>query len=456
MCFRLPIVRTAAKESFLNSPASGPPITKRQRAKLRKHTIRLRRQRSNFRRAVASIATSSIGSRTLGIIYPLLAVAEGASPIQVGLVTFALTVPGLLFYMPAGVLADRLNPRSIMLFTEFMRGIAVFSVLLLACVHTVAIYHLVLVAFLEGALGVVYSLADTALLSKLIPDENMTKRVAASETGVHFAVLTGRPLGGLLFQLGAPVALFANAVLFVCSGLFLSAIADFRKRRRRADSARHRQREDVRWSARRLLAETRTGVTELNRHQFMRNAVFATTTTNLAINTVIVIFLAGSADVPPWLVGIVLAGGGIGGAVGSNLARLKVVQKYTRPSTGALLAQMWIWVFALGITTLTEPMYYGLATLVTGCAGSLMNVSIRTYELRNVDRAKLARVVSVHRLASHAAVCLAAPLGGWLAMIGSGHNATGFILAFTLVMAIGASAVMPRWRGVPEVLSSPR
>ncbi|NAS20859.1 MFS transporter [Herbidospora sp. NEAU-GS84] len=456
MCFRLPIVRTAAKESFLNSPASGPPTTKRQRAKLRKRTIRLRRQRSHFLRAVASIATSSIGSRTLGIIYPLLAVAMGASPMEVGLVTFALTVPGLLFYMPAGVLADRLNPRSIMLFTEITRGVAVLSVLVPACVYKVTIYHLVLVAFLEGALGVVYSLADTALLSKLIPDENMTKRLAASETGVHFAVLAGRPLGGLLFQLGAPVALFANAMLFLCSGLFLSAIADLRKRRRRADSARHRQREDVRWSVRRFLAETRIGVTELKRHQFMRNAVFATTTTNFAINTVIVIFLAGSADVPPYLVGIVLAGGGIGGAIGSNLARFKVVQKYTRPGTTALLVQMWIWVFALCITTLTEPMYYGLATLVTGCAGSLMNVSIRTYELRNVERDKLARVVSVHRLASHAAVCLAAPLGGWLATIGSGRNATGFIFAFAVVMAIGASVMMPRWRGVPEVLSSPR
>ncbi|WP_169807295.1 MFS transporter [Herbidospora cretacea] len=441
----------------MDSPSPAPPINKRQRAKLRKRHIRLQRQRSSFLRAIASIGTSTISSRTLGIIYPLLAVAEGASPIQVGLVTFALTVPGLLFYMPAGVLADRLNPRSIMLFTEMMRALAIGTVVIPACFHNVTIIHIILVALLEGALGVVYSLAETALVSNLIPRENMTKGLAASETGVHFAVLAGRPLGGLLFHFGAPVALFLNAVLFLFSGAFLAAIADLRKRRRPKAHTGRQLREGIRrLSVRRFADEIQAGVRELGRHPFLQNAVFATTTTNLAINTVIVIFLAGSADVPPILVGIVLAGGGIGGAIGSNLARLSVVQKYMVPSTSALVAQMWIWVLALGITTLTDPMYYGLATLVTGCAGSLMNVSIRTYELRNVARAKLVRVVSVHRLASHAAVCLAAPLGGWLATIESKHDATGFILVFTLVAAVFASVMMPQWRRVFDVLTSPR
>ncbi|WP_062433021.1 MFS transporter [Herbidospora daliensis] len=394
------------------------------------------------------MAVSTIGSRTVGIIYPLLALTViSASPMQIGLVTFALTVPGLLFYMPAGLLADRVDPRSIMLFTEAGRAFAIATVLLAILLDDVTITHIIIAAFLEGGFGVTYSLAETALLARLIPRDSMNSRLVASESGVHFAVLAGRPLGGLLYHFGAPVALAVNALLFLCSTGFLSAISRRRRNHEpRATSFRQLMAGMRSLSYQRLLGEIRSGIQELRRHRFMKHAIFATTTTNLAINTVIIIFMAGSANLSPILVGIILSAGGFGGAIGSNLARFPWVQKRIKPGTTALVTQMWIWVFALMITTLTDPMYYGLATLVTGCTGSLMNVSIRMYELREVERSMLGRVVSVHRLASHAAVCVAAPLGGWLASVQTSGEATRFILAFTIAAAVCASVAMPRWR----------
>ncbi len=405
---------------------------------------------------MSSVFASTIGSRTLGITYPLLALTIGASPMQVGWVTFALTVPGLLFYMLAGVLADRIDPRSIMMFTETVRGFTILTICLAILFGQVTIAHIVLAALLEGGMLIAYTLAETALLAKFIPLESTTRGLALSETGIHFAVLAGRPLGGVLFQCGALVAFAVNAVLFLFSGGILSAIIERRKARRpRLSSAAKAWQGVRRVRIKPIIEEISEGFHELRRHRFLRHAIAATTSTNLAINTIIVIFLTGSAGLSPILVGLVLAMGGIGGLIGSNLTRLAAVARFIRPSLKVLAIQMWVWVFAVGITTLAEPVYYGLATLVTGFTGSLINVSIRAYELRNVERAKLARVVSVHRLASHGAVCLAAPVGGWLATVTNGsHEGPMLVFMFTLLCAFACSFVMPRWRRWRGLLNS--
>ncbi|GAA1016822.1 MFS transporter [Acrocarpospora pleiomorpha] len=403
----------------------------------------MRRQRKQFIRAVCSVATSTLGSRAIGITYPLLALSVTQSPMLVGWVTFALTVPGLLFYMPAGVLADRTDPRSIMLFTETVRGLAVLSVLGAIAIGQVTAAHIIVAAFVEGALWVTYSLAETALFSTLISPNSAPALLATAETGVHFAVLAGRPLGGLFFGLGQLWAFLLNAGIFALSSAFLSGEAHTRKPRRQ----RFRVLKEIGRGVRQLAtgplsADMVSGFRELCGHLFLRRAMLVTAVTNLAINTVIIIFMAESIGLSSILVGLVLAAGGIGGAIGSSLARLPSIQRLFKPESHTLYAQLWIWVLALFIATWGEPASYAIATVLTGCTGALVNVSIRTYEIRSVDRQKLARVVSVHRLMAHGAVCLAAPLGGLLAARLTAQQATAAVFWVTVAFAAVTSVAM--------------
>src|SRR4051794_33389164 len=115
-----------------------------------------------FARLWLGLTFSTVGSRAVGVAYPLLALALTGSPVQAGWTSFALTFPVLIFYIPAGVLVDRVHPRSLMLFTETFRGLAVFSVFLALAFQQPSLPHLLLAAFAEGTLWVVYSLAETA------------------------------------------------------------------------------------------------------------------------------------------------------------------------------------------------------------------------------------------------------------------------------------------------------
>lgn len=185
-------------------------------------------------------------------------------------------------------------------------------------------------------------------------------------------------------------------------------------------------------AGRHLLREIADGFHELSRHPFLRRAMALTMVTNLMINALIMIFIAGSANLPSYQVGLVLAAGGVGGVAGSGLAPYLRLE----PRNFTLFAQLWIWVLALFVAAYGEgPLFFGLAILLTGCAGALSNVAIRTFEVDTVDKGKLGRVVSVHRLVAHGAVCVAAPLGGILVAVFGIRTAAVILTVLMLAVA---------------------
>ncbi|MEV4095051.1 MFS transporter [Streptosporangium saharense] len=386
-----------------------------------------------FARVWAGSALSSVSSRTLSVAYPLLALAVDGSPVGAGWVSFALTLPVLLFYIPAGVLADRVDPRSLMLFTEAARGLSVVSVLLALALGRLSLPHMLAAAFLEGTLWVLYTLAETALLPSLVPEGQIGAAMARSETSSHAAVLAGRPLGGLLFGLAPAVPFAVNTALFLGSTLCLLG----RTGKARPYGGRRVLRE---LSGRSLVSETFDGVRELSKHGFLSRATIMTTVTNLMVNALIMIFLTSSAGLSPLEVGLVLAAGGVGGVLGSTLL------SSTEPRNAILFTQMWIWVLALALPALNaHPVLFGLATLITGYTGARNNVAVRTYEIHKVDRSKLGRVASVQRLAVYGAVCLAAPFGGFLVAAFGVHNAA--VSLFGVMLAVAVAVTIARFLG---------
>ncbi|SEL65135.1 Predicted arabinose efflux permease, MFS family [Nonomuraea pusilla] len=370
----------------------------------------------------AGSAISTIGTRTLGVAYPLLALALTDSPSVAGWTGFALTIPILVFYVPAGVLVDRVPARSSMLFAEFMRGLTVASVLVALPFGGPSLAHLIVAALLEGTLWVLYTLAETSLLPSLVQPATMRRALAKSEAAAHAASLAGRPLGGYLFGVGHIVPFFANAVLFlVSSGLF------FHVRRAPARPP----------SGPSLLRDLLQGFRLLKGQPFLRASILLVTITNLMVNALIMIFLAGSSGLPSLTVGLVLAAGGVGGVVGS------IVAFSCRPFRRMLMIHLWIWVVALGCAAAGAALdqrapLFALALFVTGLGGALSNVSIRTVEVDAVDPRALARVVGVSRLSAHGALSLAAPLGGLLV---SGLGVTGGSVLLFAVMAVLAVLV---------------
>jgi MFS family permease len=93
---------------------------------------------------------STLGSQISLVAFPLLVLATTHSPAKAGLVGFANQVPVLAFYLPAGVLVDRHDRRTIMVASSIVGGLAMASVPIAIALGRLAFGQVLVVAFIAG------------------------------------------------------------------------------------------------------------------------------------------------------------------------------------------------------------------------------------------------------------------------------------------------------------------
>src|SRR5271167_2614924 len=99
----------------------------------------------------------------------LLGVGEG----ETGLLQTALTLPFILFAIPAGLLADRISRRRLMAGAEALRAAALVGILLLIWLGLLTLPLLALSGFIAVCGTVVYSVAAPALVPSLVPPPSL-------------------------------------------------------------------------------------------------------------------------------------------------------------------------------------------------------------------------------------------------------------------------------------------
>src|ERR1700743_1585175 len=97
----------------------------------------------------------------------LLGVGEG----QTGLLQTALTLPFILFAIPAGLLADRISRRWLMAGAEAFRAGALVAILVLIGLGWITLSLLAALGFIAVCGTVVYSVAAPALVPSLVGPE---------------------------------------------------------------------------------------------------------------------------------------------------------------------------------------------------------------------------------------------------------------------------------------------
>src|SRR4029453_7964 len=124
----------------------------------------------------------------------LLGVGEG----QTGLLQTALTLPFILFAIPAGLLADRISRRWVMAGSEALRAAALAGILLLIWVGALTLPLLSLLGFIAVCGTVAYSVAAPALVPSLVNSEQLPAANARIELARTVAFASGPALGGVL------------------------------------------------------------------------------------------------------------------------------------------------------------------------------------------------------------------------------------------------------------------
>jgi MFS family permease len=181
---------------------------------------------ANFRWMLASSWISNIGDGIALVAGPLLVASQTRDPFLVALATLLQRLPWMLFGLHAGVVADQLDRRVVVVAVDLLRA-GVLAVLTLTIVTSVVDVGVVLVALF--VLGCAETFADTTtgtLLPMIVHRADLGTGNARLMFGnITINRLAGPPIGALLFAAGMAWPFATQAVCVTFGALLISRIS---------------------------------------------------------------------------------------------------------------------------------------------------------------------------------------------------------------------------------------
>lgn len=166
---------------------------------------------------------SASGSALSTIAYPLLVLTLTGSPAKAGVVSFARLLPAPLLALPAGVAADRLDRRRIMLTSDAVRAVAIASLALVVW-QSPAFWPIPLFAFVEGAGDTCFFACAGGVLRSVVPSASLPDAVSVQQGRVAVVGIVGPPAGGALFAVARALPFAVDAISYVFSFVAISAM----------------------------------------------------------------------------------------------------------------------------------------------------------------------------------------------------------------------------------------
>lgn len=150
------------------------------------------------------------------------------SPTYLGYLSFATGIPSWLFMVYAGVVADRMSRRTLLIITQICMMVLAFILSLLTFADLVQPWHILILAFLLGTANAFDVPTRHSFLLELVERQDLTNAIALNSAMFNSALAVGPAASGLAYALFGPGWCFMiNAVSFlaVIWALWLMQIA---------------------------------------------------------------------------------------------------------------------------------------------------------------------------------------------------------------------------------------
>src|SRR5487761_1069649 len=326
---------------------------------------------------------SVVGSAVTNIALPTIAILQlHATAAEVGLLAATQQVAFPVLALFAGVFADRLRRRPMMILADCVRALAILSIPIAAALGELSIVQLYVVALVLGVGTVIFDIAYLAYVPGLVSKGDILEANTKHEVSFSASSLIGPSLGGLLIQLiGAAQAMLADAFSFVVSVVSIVWI------RQPEDPPRH---PTVPQAG--VLAEIREGLRLVLHDPILRALLLMLTIGGLGFHLqdpALYLFAYRNVHLSPGLFGLVFGAGGAGAVIGAMLVGTVV----RRLGVGNSLALANV---LLGVAFLAWPLaLLGAPVLVLG---TLMFFGGMCDSIYNVSQVSLRQAVTPSRL----------------------------------------------------------
>lgn len=312
----------------------------------------------NFGLFWVSLLVSSIGNQLSHVAIGWQIYELTSSPLQLGLTGVFRALPVVVFSLTGGVLADRVDRRRLLIFTQTVAMI--LALLLAVLTHTglVRVWHIYAITFLTGAATTFDLPARTALIPSLVARENLSNAFALNVTLRQTATLVGPFFAGVLIA-----ALGLSGSYFINAASYLGVIVCLAAMRVRATEAPARK--ESTWQA------MKGGLRFVGGHSVILGLLGMDTCVNVfsAHRLLAPVFARDILNVGPQGLGALLGAPAIGALIGSSI----IIGIGTPKKSGQLL--LWVTaVYALLLCAFALSRSFALSLLICFFIGALDSI----------------------------------------------------------------------------------
>jgi MFS family permease len=386
-----------------------------------------------------SQSLSDLGNAISSLAVPLLVLDLTRSPVQAGLVGTAGLVVMLLCRLPAGVLADRVDRRRLMLTCDAIRLVAYLVLGFVVLDGKVSIAAVIAVVVVASACSALFGTAEHSSLRNIVAPSQLPAAVARNEARSYGTGLAGPPLGGLLFGLGRALPFFGDALTFLASFIGVALVNRPLQEPRAGKPAGNAS----------ALAE---GFRFVFRNPFLRAVLLIAAPLNLAISGIIftIIVTLQRHDTPPAVIGTVETVVAVGGLLGALVA--PALQRRL-PLPSLIRGICWAAAGFMAVSSLlTSSVLAAVPVAIAVFLGPASNAALFGHQAAITPDRLQGRVVSVVIVVATSAAAVAPLLAGVLIAV---FNSPVAILMFAA--AVGGSAIAATLsRGIRSMEPAPR
>ena len=150
------------------------------------------------------------------IAQPWLVLTLSGSSFWVGITGFATNIPGLLFTLPGGLLADRFDRKDVTLFFQAIQFLFVTLMVVLLTTGLLKIWMIVIISFMVGLTDALCNPSLQTIVPSLVTRKDIPRAVSLNSTQYNLSRILGPVVAGIVIaRFGAVACFSANAVSYL-------------------------------------------------------------------------------------------------------------------------------------------------------------------------------------------------------------------------------------------------
>ena len=377
----------------------------------------------NFRILYPANAASNIGTWAQRIAQDWLVLElTNNNGAYLGLVTAIQFAPVLLFSLQGGAMADRVDKRKLLIWTNVVAALACYALGILVVTHVIQLWHVFVCAAVLGISSALDAPIRQSFTAEIVGHSDVANAVSLNSANFNAGRLVGPALSGFLiarFSTGPSFLINATTYLFVILSLLFMRPSDFFIQKK--EETLGTIREGLRY------AKARPDL-----YVVMALVFFAATFgLNFQIfNALMATKEFGKGPASYGLLGTFIAVGSLTGALLS--ARLE------RFRTSKLVMRLGIWFSIVVIVLSVMPTYtwYSFWLPICGISALTMLISANSYVQVNSDPAVRGRVMGIYLLVFMGGTPLGSLVIGYLTEAVGTRETIAMCGGFSLLMCV--------------------